>query len=117
MKKNQKLNHCKTLLQCTAIKNNKKGQEKCSNWLRGKRKSTNHKYKVMDRLQQVPKDKNRFRVNGSKFKNAYYDKVLSKTAIKLQHFSIVIVKIYCGFFKVEDVQGPCVPLEKQIPFQ
>ena len=45
MKRNQKLNHCKTLLRCTAIQNTKKGYEKCCNWLRGKGKSTNH-YKV-----------------------------------------------------------------------
>ena len=44
----------------------------------------------MHRLQQVSKDQNKLRVNGSKFKNAYEDKVLSKTAITLQHFCIVI---------------------------
>ena len=42
MKRNQKLRHCKN---CTAMHNTKKGQEKCSKWLRGKGKSTNH-YKV-----------------------------------------------------------------------
>ena len=125
MKRNQKLNHCQI---CTAMQNTKTGQEKCFKGLRGKEKvQTTTKYNVMHRLEQVPKVycKNRLRVNGSKSKSAYQDKVLCKTAITLQHQNFVllskhiaIVKISCRFPKVEDAQGPgSVSLEKQIPSQ
>ena len=44
---------------------------------------TTTKYIVMHRLEQVPKGKNRVRVNGSKFKSSYWDKVLCKAVITL----------------------------------
>ena len=38
---------------------------------------------VMHKLEQVPKGKNGVKVNDSKFKNSYWDKVLCKTVITL----------------------------------
>ena len=60
--------YCKAL-QYRALKKARKTV--ANGWEEKAKVQTTTKYNVMHRLQQVPKGKNRLRVNGNKLKNAY----------------------------------------------